>query len=582
MSKRSSQPLTQCRLLPLVACLAVAFSNAAPARDQRAGRSLGRFDGLEASWIGDALPASRTRLQGGITSKALSHTGATISVNNCNDNGAGSLRAAVASAHSGDTVDLGKLRCATITLTSGAITTALDDLTITGPGKSNVVIDGNSSDRVLNHDGSGTLSVSHVTLTHGHATDASVGPAARGGFVFGGCLNSAGSIVLDHAAIVACDASSATDSAYGGGAYARGTATIVSSIVAANTVHAARHAVGGGVLADYGMTVRNSTISANATIAIGTDSLPPGSSIDASMGGLGSIYNLDMSDSLVQGNTVSASTAFADQVAVANEAGVMAFYTLTMVRSTISDNAAQAINTASSATAYTYAYSVGGGARAASFVVSDSTISGNSTSAIASNSQYVGIEGSSGGGAKTFTQNGTVSFTNSTISGNTSTRSASAYYARGYALGGGIFANGVALNLSNSTVAFNTAEQGSGVYQYKSADIRMDSTIIAGNTSSVGGADFSTHQTETVAGANNLITSVSANVSVPLDTLSTDPMLAPLANNGGPTLTHALLPHSPAIDAGSNAAALMFDQRGNGHPRVAGVAPDIGAFEVKQ
>lgn len=215
-------------------------------------------------------------------------------------------------------------------------------------------------------------------------------------------------------------------------------------------------------------------------------------------------------------------------------------------------------------------------------MVSDSTISGNSTSAIASNSQYVGIEGSSGGGAKTFTQNGTVSFTNSTISGNTSTRSASAYYAYGYALGGGIFANGVALNLSNSTVAFNAAEQGSGVYQYHPADININSTIVGDNSSSVGGPDFSTHDTETVAGANNLITSVNANVSVPLDTLSTDPMLAPLANNGGPTLTHALLPHSPAIDAGSNAAALMFDQRGNGHPRVAGVAPDIGAFEVKQ
>jgi hypothetical protein len=285
---------------------------------------------------------------------------------------------------------------------------------------------------------------------------------------------------------------------------------------------------------------------------------------------------------VIHGNTVSASTAFANQVVVAAEGGVLALGTLTMVRSTISDNIAQAINTGSSATVYVYAYSQAGGARAASFLVSDSTISGNSTFASASNPQGLGYEGSTGGGARTFYKNGTVTFTNSTISGNTSARSASAYYAYGYDLGGGIFANGVGLTLRNSTVAFNTAEQGSGVYQYKSADISMNSTIIANNASSVGGADFETHNAETVAGANNLIMSVNANVSLPLDTLSTDPMLAPLANNGGPTFTHALLRHSPAIDTGNNAAALMFDQRGTGHPRVAGVAPDIGAFEVKQ
>jgi hypothetical protein len=271
----------------------------------------------------------------------------------------------------------------------------------------------------------------------------------------------------------------------------------------------------------------------------------------------------------------------ADQVVVANEAGVMAFGTLTLVRSTISDNAGQAINTGSSAGVYVYAYAVGGGARAASFFVSDSTISGNSTSAIASNSQGVGVEGSSGAGARTFTLDGTVSFTNSTISGNTSSRSASAYYAYGYAYGGGVFGNGVALTLNNSTVAFNSAEQGSGVYQYRSADISVNSTIIGDNSSSVGGPEFGTAYAETVAGANNLIMSVNANVSLPLDTLSTDPLLAPLGSNGGPTFTHALMPHSPAIDAGNNVATLVFDQRGPGHPRLVGARPDIGAYEFK-
>ena len=58
---------------------------------------------------------------------------------------------------------------------------------------------------------------------------------------------------------------------------------------------------------------------------------------------------------------------------------------------------------------------------------------------------------------------------------------------------------------------------------------------------------------------------------------NTDPKLGPLANNGGPTLTMALLAGSPAIDAGDSAAAPATDQRG--FPRPAGLAADIGAFE---
>ena len=65
-----------------------------------------------------------------------------------------------------------------------------------------------------------------------------------------------------------------------------------------------------------------------------------------------------------------------------------------------------------------------------------------------------------------------------------------------------------------------------------------------------------------------------------------NPMLGALANNGGPTQTMALLPGSPAIDAGSNALAvdangnpLTTDQRGAGFPRIVGGTVDIGAYE---
>jgi hypothetical protein len=60
-----------------------------------------------------------------------------------------------------------------------------------------------------------------------------------------------------------------------------------------------------------------------------------------------------------------------------------------------------------------------------------------------------------------------------------------------------------------------------------------------------------------------------------------DPLLGPLDDNGGPTLTHALLSGSPAIDAGNNAYATDWDQRGPGYPRIINGIIDIGAFEVQ-
>jgi hypothetical protein len=62
-----------------------------------------------------------------------------------------------------------------------------------------------------------------------------------------------------------------------------------------------------------------------------------------------------------------------------------------------------------------------------------------------------------------------------------------------------------------------------------------------------------------------------------------DPKLGPLQDNGGPTQTKALLPGSPAIDAGDNALSPgPYDQRGPGYPRIVNGIIDIGAFEVQQ
>ena len=69
----------------------------------------------------------------------------------------------------------------------------------------------------------------------------------------------------------------------------------------------------------------------------------------------------------------------------------------------------------------------------------------------------------------------------------------------------------------------------------------------------------------------------------PDDQINTEPLLGPLQDNGGPTLTHALLPGSPAIDAGDPnfTPPPFYDQRGTGYDRVKNGRIDVGSFEVQ-
>lgn len=139
--------------------------------------------------------------------------------------------------------------------------------------------------------------------------------------------------------------------------------------------------------------------------------------------------------------------------------------------------------------------------------------------------------------------------------------------------------------ISNSTIAFNTDRSGSEcVGVIRARQLRLESTIIASNTCQatgqtaydVGGRPWEGYA---ITGHDNLIGR--SRVPVPGDTISADPMLAPLAENGGVSATHALLPGSPAIDRGNNVFNRLYDQRGPGFPRVVGSNADIGAFEVQ-
>lgn len=136
---------------------------------------------------------------------------------------------------------------------------------------------------------------------------------------------------------------------------------------------------------------------------------------------------------------------------------------------------------------------------------------------------------------------------------------------------GGVRAGG-SLMLANSTVAFNTAPNGSdGVHLLAGAQVH--SSILAHN----GEVDLDAEAGVVLSGAANLI--LHATLALPADTIALDPRLQPLADNGGRTRTHALAADSPALDAGDNAMQFNGDQRGMEYPRTVGASTDIGAFE---
>ncbi len=178
------------------------------------------------------------------------------------------------------------------------------------------------------------------------------------------------------------------------------------------------------------------------------------------------------------------------------------------------------------------------------------------------NSTFSGNSASERGGGLAVTQVNAMDFINNTVSGNSANN------------GAGVFSN-TSLNINNSTIVNNT---GTGV---RFSDGSIQNSIIAGNTD--GDCVF------TEIGFNNL-NNFSGDGSCDLlpprggGGVIVDPMLGPLADNGGLTPTHLPLIGSPVIDSGDECACAQFDQRGLARP-IDGdgdeeVACDIGAVEV--
>jgi predicted outer membrane repeat protein len=178
----------------------------------------------------------------------------------------------------------------------------------------------------------------------------------------------------------------------------------------------------------------------------------------------------------------------------------------------------------------------------------------------------------SGGGIRA---DGTVTITNSTVSGNTANQ-----------FGGGIWANAGG-TIRNGTIAFNSASNGGGIYR-NNGTINIGNTIVAQNTagtspdigSNVAGVGYANAGWNLIGNNTGFAATFTNGVSGTI--VGVNPMLAPLAFNGGSTQTHALLPGSPAINGGNNALippGVTEDQRGVGFPRILFTIVDIGAFE---
>ncbi|MBX7106244.1 MAG: right-handed parallel beta-helix repeat-containing protein, partial [Gemmataceae bacterium] len=188
---------------------------------------------------------------------------------------------------------------------------------------------------------------------------------------------------------------------------------------------------------------------------------------------------------------------------------------------------------------------------------------------------------STGGGALRIFSGGsphTLLVRNCTFSGNTAAT-----------VGGAIELSSVSgtLTVQNSTIVNNSAAtNGGGVSAFSTSPlILLESNIVSGNAAGSAGPDVfnagTVNAKTCLLGSSAGITTFNPDATT-TTLLGQAPQLGPLADNGGPTATHALTALSPAVDAGSNpAAVLAYDQRGPGFDRTSGKGTDIGAYELQ-
>ena len=271
------------------------------------------------------------------------------------------------------------------------------------------------------------------------------------------------------------------------------------------------------------------------------------------------------------GNGTVTDTSFAENTAGVNGGGIDAGGVLTISRGTFVSNTAGyrggGINVyggnltvieSSFITNHTTGYGGGIANDASNVWIEKSEFSGNTAVSV-------------GGGLRS---NGATTVINSTFSGNHSDGT-----------GGGID-NSEPTNPSATIVLLNVTlfgnSAGSGGGNLNLGSISSDNMTLT-NTLVASGTPSNCDKAVTSLG-NNLDNTNSCGLGAAGDLVNTDPRLQPLQNYGGATRTHALLPNSPAVDAGTNTGAPGIDQRGVSRPQDGNndgsFICDIGAYEL--
>ena len=406
--------------------------------------------------------------------------------------------------------------------------------------------------RILAVDTGGALTLRNTTISNGYAVETyNAGDGLGGGILSYGTLTVEGSTVKENRAYAY--------TAGGGGIFAGGPTTITNSTISDNHVSNNGAAEGGGILiGDHATaTITGSAILDNSVSGYFT----------ASGGGIAVLGQADIVNSTIAGNINGGSEGSS------GGGGVYVSGHATITGSTIRDNLA-----ASYFEGYSYDIHPGMGGGLSNWgttQVANSTISGN--------------EANYGGGIANL-GHGDLTVISSTLSGNNAYESV--YYDHyGYSTieggtGGGIFSdqhygndNCSTTTLRGVIVSGNTADNaarqihfGPSTEGYCTATITVNAFNIFGQSSSAGLSGLS-------KGATDVVPSVGLAA-----------ILSPLADNGGPTQTHALPANSPALDLAPNASCTAapvngVDQRGeprnqNGTGGNTANECDAGSFEL--
>jgi CSLREA domain-containing protein len=401
------------------------------------------------------------------------------------------------------------------------------DMYIDGYGAA--TIDGAALDRVF-HITSGTVSISGLTIQNGFVGAGQFGA----GILNRGALTMRDSVLRGNVAVGV---------AFGGGIFndEGATANLTGLTISGNTGDGG----GGGIYNVGTLTLLASTVSGNTSPfgvgirnegALTIDDSTLNNNIGGSAGG--GILNGRGSFSLDDGVATLTNVTISGNGATFG-GGINNVGTMEIASSEVTGNSGV----------------YGGGVlNGGPMTVASSTISGNSAS-------Y-------GGGVQ---NQGSLSLSNSTISGNEAA-----------SIGGGIQNSvyGGSMTLSNTSVSRNSAPNGGGIWTDGITSLK--NTLLANNTGDCSGT-LTSEGYNLIRDTNGctILGDPTGNIT------GADPLLGLLADNGGPTQTHALLPGSPAIDAGSpNCPPPDTDQRGEPRPLDGNgdgqAACDIGAYEAEE